>query len=181
MREGLWVFGYGSLMWRQGFPHVESRQAVLRGWHRALCITSIEHRGTAERPGVVLGLDRGGVCRGLVFRVPARQVARTLDYLNDREMGTYSYRQVFLPVWTPKGVVRAFTHVVERDHPHYAGELTDSERVQRIAAAIGKSGRNIDYMTHTLSHLADLGVRDRRLEAIHAAALIASVQVSGTT
>ena len=76
MREDLWVFGYGSLMWRQGFTHVESRRAVLRGWHRSLCITSIEHRGTVEQPGVVLGLDRGGLCRGLVLRVPARHAAR---------------------------------------------------------------------------------------------------------
>ena len=179
MREDLWVFGYGSLMWRQGFPHVETRRAILRGWHRSLCITSIEHRGTVEQPGVVLGLDRGGLCRGLAFRVPARHAARTLDYLNEREMGTYSYRQVFLPVWTRKGVVRAFTHVVERDHPHYAGQLTDSERIRRIAAAIGKSGRNIDYMMHTLNHLAALGVRDRRLETLYAAAINASARAAG--
>ena len=179
MREDLWVFGYGSLMWRQGFPHRETRRAVLKGWHRALCVTSIEHRGTEERPGVVLGLDRGGACRGLVFRVPARHVVRTLDYLSEREMGTYCYRQVFLPVWTPKGVVRAFTHVVERGHAHYAGTISDSERIQRIAAATGKSGRNIDYMNNTLKHLAALGVRDRRLETLYTAATRAALSAAG--
>jgi glutathione-specific gamma-glutamylcyclotransferase len=170
MREDLWVFGYGSLLWRQGFPHVEARGALLRGWHRALCVTSVEHRGTPEFPGVVLGLDRGGVCRGMVFRVAARHAVKTLIYLDEREMGTYSYRQVFLPVVTPKGVVRAFTHVVERNHPHYAGDLSDTERVRRIAAAVGQSGANLDYLANTLRHLTLLGVRDRRLEMLYAAA-----------
>src|SRR5262249_38925008 len=96
--------------------------------------------------------------------------ARTLIYLEDREMGTYSYRQVFLPVATAKGVVRAFTHVVERDHPHYAGELSDTERIRRVAAAVGKSGANLDYLANTLRHLSLLGVRDRRLESLYAAA-----------
>jgi cation transport protein ChaC len=178
MREDLWVFGYGSLLWRQGFPHVEARRALLKGWHRALCVTSVEHRGTPAFPGVVLGLDRGGICRGMVFRVPARHAARTLIYLEDREMGTYSYRQVFLPVMTPKGAVRAFTHVVERDHPHYAGGLPDSERIRRVAAAAGKSGANLDYLANTLRHLALLGVRDRRLESLYAAAR-SSASLSG--
>lgn len=174
MHEDLWVFGYGSLMWRPGFLHTETRRALLRGWHRALCVGSIEHRGTAELPGVVLGLDRGGICRGVALRVPARHAARTLLYLNDREMGTYSYQQVFLPVQTPKGVVRAFTHVVDRGHAHYVGHIGDGERIRRIANAVGKSGNNLDYLSNTLRQLARLGVRDRQLEAVYAAARIAA-------
>ena len=174
MQEDLWVFGYGSLMWRPGFPHVEVRRALLRGWHRELCVVSIEHRGTEARPGVVLGLDRGGSCRGMVYRVPAAAAAETLAYLTEREMGTYSYRQVTLPVETPKGKVKAFTHVVEREHPHYAGELSDAERVERIAHAAGKSGTNLDYMQNAVRHLLELGVKDRRLEALLKAALAAA-------
>src|SRR5580704_12234670 len=101
--EDLWVFGYGSLMWRPGFDFIERTEARLAGAHRALCVYSFVHRGTPERPGLVLGLDRGGNCRGIAFRVAGAQRSRTLAYLRAREQVTAVYRECVRRVWL-KGV-----------------------------------------------------------------------------
>src|SRR3974390_225676 len=90
----LWVFGYGSLIWRPGFEFIEQVQARLIGEHRALCVYSFDHRGTPERPGLVLGLDRGGACRGIAFRVTASKRAEVVAYLRAREQTTNVYREV---------------------------------------------------------------------------------------
>src|ERR1700745_4261231 len=95
----LWVFGYGSLIWRPGFEYVQRVPARLVGEHRALCVYSFDHRGTPERPGLVLGLDRGGACRGIAFRVAARQRHDTIAYLRAREQTTNVYREVMRSVW----------------------------------------------------------------------------------
>src|ERR1700727_3358118 len=91
--EDLWVFGYGSLMWRPGFAFIEQVPARLIGEHRALCVYSFDHRGTPEKPGLVLGLDRGGACRGVAFRVAAKRRAGPIDYLRGREQPTNVYRE----------------------------------------------------------------------------------------
>ena len=98
-KDDLWVFGYGSLMWRPGFEFVEQVPARLIGEHRALCVYSFDHRGTPEKPGLVLGLDRGGACRGIAFRVAAKQRDDTVAYLRSREQITYVYREVMRSVW----------------------------------------------------------------------------------
>src|SRR5205823_11445244 len=90
----LWVFGYGSLMWRPDFPFVERVEARLVGAHRALCVYSFVHRGTAQRPGLVLGLDRGGTCRGIAYRVSVTKRADVIAYLRKREQVTSVYREV---------------------------------------------------------------------------------------
>src|ERR1700728_4227485 len=95
----LWVFGYGSLMWRPGFDFVERVPARLVGLHRALCVYSFVHRGTPEQPGLVLGLDRGGACRGVAFRVAEKHRAATVAYLRAREQVTSVYREVMRSVW----------------------------------------------------------------------------------
>src|SRR3972149_10505393 len=93
--EDLWVFGYGSLMWRPGFAFRERRNARVVGAHRALCVYSFVHRGTPDRPGLVLGLDRGGNCRGTAYRVAAAKRAGTIDYLRARGQGTMGYRETW--------------------------------------------------------------------------------------
>src|ERR1700737_5518384 len=98
----LWVFGYGSLMWRAGFEFEERVPARLIAEHRALCVYSFDHRGTPEKPGLVLGLDRGGACRGVAFRVPAKQRSDTVDYLRSREQTTNVYREGMRSVWFEK-------------------------------------------------------------------------------
>src|SRR4051794_23010766 len=122
----LWVFGYGSLMWRPGFPHVERRHASLYGYHRSLCVLSHVHRGTPERPGLVLGLDRGGRCLGVAFRVAAREAEATVAYLRGREQVTAVYLERRLPIRLDDGRrVEALAYAVDRRHPQYAGALSE--------------------------------------------------------
>jgi len=121
-REGdLWVFGYGSLMWRPGFVFVDRATARLIGAHRALCVYSWVHRGTPERPGLVLGLDRGGNCKGIAYRVAGSERAATITYLRAREQVTMVYREAMRPVWLnddPRQRVQALCYVVDRSHPN---------------------------------------------------------------
>src|SRR6202049_2952604 len=122
----LWVFAYGSLMVRPVFSPLERVSARLYGAHRALCVLSHVHRGTPERPGLVLGLDHGGTCRGIAYLVAARARAATLAYLRAREQVTKVYREVVRPVILLEGEeprVQALCYVVDRGHPQYAGRL----------------------------------------------------------
>jgi glutathione-specific gamma-glutamylcyclotransferase len=169
-RADLWVFGYGSLMWRPGFPFVERRHAHLHGYHRSLCIFSHVHRGTPERPGLVLGLDRGGRCQGVAFRVDAAEVAATVRYLREREQVTAVYRERSLPVRLDDGrAVAALAYVVDRSHPQYAGRLPDGEVLRLVAQGQGVSGANPDYVRSTHEHLAAMGVVDPNLARLVAA------------
>lgn len=165
----LWVFAYGSLMWRPGFASEEVAHAKLVGWRRTFCIYSRFHRGSPQRPGLVLGLDRGGVCEGLAYRVAPANVAATLAYLRDREQVVSVYREALVPVtlMTPeRPEVLALTYLVERAHPSYAGALTLREQAHLIRGAAGRSGNNIDYLLSTLAHLGELGIRERVLERL---------------
>src|SRR6185369_14763042 len=128
----LWVFGYGSLMWRPGFDYVERIDAKLIGAHRALCVYSFVHRGTPERPGLVLGLDRGGACRGIAFRIAPADREPTIHYLREREQVTSVYLEVLRGVTLlgqPECRVQELTYVVDRGHPQYAGKLSIDERL----------------------------------------------------
>ncbi len=156
--EDLWVFGYGSLMWQPGFPHTETRIATLHGFHRRFCIVSSRYRGTVERPGLVLGLDRGGSCRGMAFRVPACETEPVLDYLHEREMGTRVYHPQRRPVVTEAGSVQALCFIVDRSHSQYLGNLTLEQTAQIIADAAGQRGPCSDYLANTVRQLETLGV-----------------------
>lgn len=159
----MWVFGYGSLMWNPGFPVAESATARLMGWHRALCIRSFHHRGTEARPGLVLGLDRGGSCIGRVIRAEPGTEDDTLAYLRARELISGVYNEVMRPVRLMDGSgrsVEALVYVARRDHEQYAGSLPREEILARVRAAHGKAGPNADYVVATADHLTGLGLVD---------------------
>ena len=163
----LWVFGYGSLMWRPGFEHLERRPARLLGAHRALCVFSHVHRGTPEKPGLVLGLDYGGSCRGIAFRVEASKREATVAYLREREQVTKVYRESARSVILldePEADVRALCYLVNRAHEQYAGALTREEQLNLVRQGHGRSGVNRDYVLATVKELEALGIRDATLE-----------------
>src|SRR5919205_3222623 len=165
----LWVFGYGSLMWRPGFAFTERVPARLIGEHRALCVYSFVHRGTPEKPGLVLGLDRGGACRGIAFRVTATQRKYTVNYLRGREQTTNVYREVMRSVWLENDArqrVSALTYVVDRGHVQYAGRLSLTEQHRHVIQGHGQSGANRDYVTATVKAIEAEGFRDTQLHQL---------------
>jgi cation transport protein ChaC len=167
----LWVFGYGSLMWRPGFEFIEQVPARLIGEHRALCVYSFDHRGTPERPGLVLGLDRGGACRGIAFRVAAGQRRATIAYLREREQTTHVYREVMRSVWLDNDArdrVSALAYVVDRGHVQYAGRLSLSEQLHFVSQGHGRSGPNTDYVLSTVKAIEAEGFRDAQLHQLAA-------------
>jgi cation transport protein ChaC len=162
-----WVFGYGSLMWRPGFAHVETRRARLFGFRRSLCVDSFVYRGTRERPGLVLGLDRGGSCVGLAFRVPGELRDEVLAYLRDRELVTGVYIERMLPIRLQGGeTVTAVSYIVDRHHEQYAGNLDEAHAAKIVSGAVGQAGPNEEYVFNTLEHLRALGIRDHWLEEV---------------
>ena len=168
-REDLWVFGYGSLMWRPGFDFLERVPARLIGLHRALCVYSFVHRGTPERPGLVLGLDRGGMCRGIAFRVAAAAREKTVAYLRAREQVTTVYLETLRRIELGEEArrqVRALCFIVDRSHVQYAGRLTPSECVHHVRQGHGSSGPNRDYVLETVQALEALGYRETDLHLI---------------
>lgn len=165
--DDFWVFGYGSLMWRPGFDFIERTQAFVHGYHRSLCVFSHVHRGTPESPGLVLGLDYGGSCHGVAFKVAAAARAETLAYLRARELVTSVYVERIVGLRLPGGgVTRALTFVVDRAHEQYAGRLPIEEMARLVARGVGASGANPDYVRNTYEHLRQLEVHDSALAEI---------------
>ncbi len=169
----VWLFGYGGLMWDPRIPHAAARPARVTGWHRRFCIWTLLARGTPERPGLALALDRGGACDGVAFRIAETDLDDALRQVWDREMYTGIYR----PRWLPAEVDGAGTDViaftVARGHPQYAGAMPAATAARYIARAHGENGACRDYLANTLRHLAGLGIdepdlRDllRRVDAI---------------
>jgi len=167
-----WVFGYGSLMWSPCFAYREKRLARVHGYHRALCILSTRYRGTHRKPGLVMGLCRGGSCWGMAFRISRTEVRRALARLWNREMPRRVYEPRLVPVTLPGGRrVQALAFVADPDHPSYVRELDLHGRARLVAQGIGQRGPNIDYIRKTLEHMHDVGVRDPHLERVLEAAL----------
>lgn len=163
----LWVFGYGSLIWRPGFPFLEKRPARLIGAHRSLCVYSWVHRGTPEHPGLVLGLDGGGTCRGLAFRVAASERDEVIAYLRAREQVTSVYLERIRNIrFADGGTAQALTYMVDRGHGQYAGKLDEDVQLRIVAGAHGASGANRDYVINTAAHLAELGMPDAQLSRL---------------
>ena len=163
---GWWVFAYGSLLWNPLFPFVEARRASLHGLHRRFCLWSLASRGKPHAPGLVLGLDRGGSCRGVVYRLPAPSVMDELHLLWRREMVTGAYAPRWLHVESDGRPVIALGFVVRRDHSQYTRKLTIDEQAEVIARACGAFGSSADYLERTRVALATHGIIDPYLERL---------------
>ena len=163
--DDLWVFGYGSLMWRPGFDFLESCHARLHGYHRSFCVYSHVHRGSPDRPGLVFGLDRGGSCRGIAYRVAEREAPAVVDYLRAREQVTQIYQEVRSPITivNDRKKVTALYFIVDRTHHQYAGKIDFATQVDMIANGVGQSGRNPEYLENTVRHMQDIGIEDKEL------------------
>jgi cation transport protein ChaC len=166
-RPDQWVFGYGSLMWRPGFPHDERVIGLLHGRRRAFCIYSVHHRGVPEAPGLVLGLAPGGSVRGVAFRIAAENWPGVYDYLLEREQPTETYVENWSEVRLGDGRrVRALVFVSDMRHPQWAGDLDLDSQARLIAGSEGLSGRNIDYLRDLVEHLRQERVADRTMELL---------------
>lgn len=162
----LWIFGYGSLVWRPEFEHQEARGATLRGYHRSLCLWSRVNRGTPEQPGLVFGLDRGGSCKGMVYRLAASAVPQVFPQLWQREMPSGAYLPRWLPCHTHQGPVRALAFVMDRRNVGYAGRLPEDQVLHIVRRGVGKYGHCVEYVAETARALRQHGIIDRRLEAL---------------
>jgi cation transport protein ChaC len=164
----VWVFGYGSLIWNPAFHFVERRIARIHGYHRRFCLWTQLGRGSADNPGLMLGLESGGACRGVVFRIAEAAVQSELDILWRREMFTGAYCPTWVRARSGTDVVPAITFAINRKNSRYAGRLSDDTVARHIATAAGPMGRCCEYLFETVSHLTELGIRDRQLEAMAA-------------
>jgi cation transport protein ChaC len=166
-RGDRWVFGYGSLMWRPGFAYLERQSARLHGRRRAFCIYSVHHRGTYERPGLVLGLALGGSVRGAAYRVAAEKWDEVYAYLREREQPTETYSEACAPVRLSDGQeIPALIFLSDRGHSQWAGDLTLEQQADLIAGSSGLSGRNIDYLKDLVMHLREDGITDHGMEKL---------------
>ena len=167
MADERWVFGYGSLMWRPGFACAERAPATLHGRRRAFCIYSVHHRGTYERPGLVLGLAPGGAVRGAAFRVAEPDWPSVYAYLLEREQPTETYIEARRAVRLADGRrVEALVFLSDVRHAQWAGNLSLDRQAELIAGARGLSGPNIDYLRDLVQHLREEGVRDHAMEQL---------------
>jgi cation transport protein ChaC len=167
LADARWVFGYGSLMWRPGFPYAERAAATLHGRRRAFCIYSVHHRGTYERPGLVLGLAPGGSTRGMAYRVAEPDWAQVHAYLMEREQPTETYVEATRHVRLADGrCVECLVFLSDVGHAQWAGALSLQRQADLIAGATGLSGPNPDYLRDLVEHLRDMGVRDQAMETL---------------
>lgn len=165
-RPDIWIFAYGSLLWQPGFAHVEAALALLRGYHRAFCIYSWRYRGTPERPGLVLGLDHGGSCRGRAYRVAGERAREVLAYLDARELLNRVYERRVLPITVSGLRVKACAYVADRNHRQYAGKLSLSRAADLLANGVGAEGPAHEYLENTVAHLDALGIHEPRLHEL---------------
>lgn len=163
---GVWLFAYGSLIWNPTFDHVETRLARVVGWHRRFCLWTRLGRGTPQRPGLMLGLERGGSCGGVVYRIDDAAVDGELELVWRREMVTGAYRPTWVRARTALGPVDAIAFVIERRHERYAGKLPDADVASTLADAHGPLGTCRDYLVQTATNLTRLGIGDPHLDRL---------------
>ncbi len=172
----VWLFGYGSLMWSPAIHHEGHRIALLRGWHRRFCLWTPLGRGTPEQPGLVLGLERGGACRGLAFRIDRNRAETELRLVWRREMLTAAYVPRWVTLETPGGPLRAITFVINRAGARYTGRLDETTTAAAIAGAAGHLGTCRDYLRLAVETLQSHGIEDRRMARLNE--LVARLNVS---
>jgi len=178
--EDFWVFGYGSLIWHPGFDFADKRLAVLRGYRRAFCMTSIHYRGTPEMPGLVLALDRDplGTCAGVAYHVTGRHAGETLAYLRERELVSYAYDEARVVLELEGGAeVEALAYVSNPGHGQYCGGMSLEAQAEVIARAVGPRGPNADYLLNTVESLEALGLHDPEL--VRLVALVRALTEAG--
>jgi cation transport protein ChaC len=180
--QDVWIFAYGSLLWNPAGEHVGERSSVVRGWHRSFCIRMRDWRGTVDQPGLMMGLDRGGQCEGMVLRLAEDTVEAQLGKLVRREMPVrpsskpFTHTPRWVQVHTAQGRFRALAFVVNRKGVNYVGGLTPDETAGILAKACGHGGSCAEYLYNTISQLEALGIRDRNLW--HLQSLVADKLVS---
>lgn len=168
-------------MWDPGFSYVESRRARIDGYHRALCIRSVRYRGTDEVPGLVFGLDHGGSCTGVSYRIATDQQQEVADYLQEREMLNNVYKPTLRSIALDNGSrVSAITFIVRRQHPSYINDLTIDQTARIVANASGQRGANLDYVLSTINSLKSIGIKDEILHVIGQLA-VSQTQVASKT
>ncbi|UUX51916.1 gamma-glutamylcyclotransferase [Nisaea acidiphila] len=158
-----WLFGYGSLIWNPTIHFAESRCATAHGYHRRFCLQTHLGRGSPETPGLTLGLDRGGCCRGVAFRIPRETALEELEIVWRREMVSDAYIPRWLTLSSEEGPIRAIGFVMNRDHERYVGQLPEEEMARTIERAHGFLGPCAEYLFNTVEHLDELGIPDRGL------------------
>lgn len=166
--EPVWIFAYGSLMWNPEMRFAEHLPARVHGYHRSFCLYSPEYRGTREKPGLVLGLDRGGSCRGIAYRLPQPTLAAEIDLIWMREMTGFVYHMTPVKMATERGPVGGYAFTVRRDSPDYAGRLAPDVAARIIATSRGDRGSGRDYLANTVRHLEELGIVDGALHRVEA-------------
>jgi len=164
--EDVWIFGYGSLMWNPAFHYLERRPALLHGWHRSFCLWTPLGRGSPDNPGLVLGLDRGGSCCGIAYRIAAEDRESELALVWQREMVADGYRPRWARVRCREGQTRAIVWVINRDGQRYAGKLPADAVARTLSTAEGRLGRNRDYLEQTVAHMDELGIAEKPLHDI---------------
>jgi glutathione-specific gamma-glutamylcyclotransferase len=162
----VWLFAYGSLIWNPLIHFVEKQVGTVHGYHRCFCLWSHTGRGTKAKPGLMLGLERGGACRGIAYRIEGRLAAEELNVVWRREMLTGAYAPRWVPVVTKAGPVQAIAFLINRGRARYAGKLPEDRIIAAIAEAHGPLGACATYLFNTVAHLEELGIHDRRLERL---------------
>lgn len=156
----LWIFGYGSLMWKPEMDHAEARPALLRGWHRRFCLWQWRWRGSRQKPGLMLALDKGGACRGIAYRLAAPGVRDKVAAVWKREMSGNGYRPRWVNLVTMQGPVRGIVFTVNTENERYAGRVPDEVVADHIAQACGEAGSSAEYLLETVLKCEELGIHD---------------------
>lgn len=164
--DEVWIFAYGSLIWNPAIHFADQKKVLVDGYHRSFCFWTVLGRGCEDNPGLMMGLEPGGLSNGLAYRIDAKDLDTELDILFRRELMSY----VYVPTWvdatlaeTPDKTVRVLAFVVDPQHERFCGEIDEETLVRHIATASGPLGRNCDYLFQLTDHLQQLGFTDESM------------------